>query len=67
MSPAKAAPAVRFEATLYAIDGSTILRLPEKAVTSCRPVARWRSRRLSTGTRARPADLSKNGKLIDPR
>ena len=31
MSPAKAAPAVRFEATLYAIDGSTILRLPEKA------------------------------------
>jgi hypothetical protein len=31
MSPAKAAPAVRFEAALYAIDGSTILRLPEKA------------------------------------
>ena len=31
MSPAKAAPAVRFEATLYTIDGSTILRLPEKA------------------------------------
>ena len=31
MSPAKAAPAVRFEATPYAIDGSTILRLPEKA------------------------------------
>ena len=31
MSPAKAAPAVRFEATLYSIDGSAILRLPEKA------------------------------------
>ena len=31
MSPAKAAPAVRFEATLYAIDGSAIVRLPEKA------------------------------------
>jgi Domain of unknown function (DUF1905) len=31
MSPAKAAPAVRFEATLYTIDGSAILRLPEKA------------------------------------
>ena len=31
MSPAKAAPAVRFEATLYTIDGWTILRLPEKA------------------------------------
>ena len=31
MSPAKAVSAVRFEATLYAIDGSTILRLPEKA------------------------------------
>ena len=31
MSPAKTAPAVRFEATLYTIDGSTILRLPEKA------------------------------------
>jgi hypothetical protein len=31
MSPAKAAPAVRFEATLCTIDGSTILRLPEKA------------------------------------
>jgi hypothetical protein len=31
MSPAKAAPAVRFEATLYAIDGPAILRLPEKA------------------------------------
>ena len=31
MSPAKAAPVVRFEATPYAIDGSTILRLPEKA------------------------------------
>ena len=31
MSPAKAAPAVRFEATLYTIDGSTILRLPGKA------------------------------------
>jgi hypothetical protein len=31
MSPAKAAPAVRFEATLYTIDGSIILRLPVKA------------------------------------
>jgi Domain of unknown function (DUF1905) len=31
MSPAKAAPAVRFEATLYAIDGHAIRRLPEKA------------------------------------
>ena len=31
MSPAKAAPAVRFEATLYAIDGPAIVRLPEKA------------------------------------
>ena len=31
MSPAKAAPAVRFEATLYAIDGPAILRLREKA------------------------------------
>lgn len=31
MSPAKAASAVRFEATPYAIDGSTILRLPQKA------------------------------------
>jgi len=31
MSLAKAAPAVRFEATLYTIDGSTLLRLPEKA------------------------------------
>lgn len=31
MSPAKAAPAVRFEATLYSIGGSAILRLPEKA------------------------------------
>jgi hypothetical protein len=31
MSPAKAAPAVRFEATPYAIDGPAILRLPEKA------------------------------------
>jgi hypothetical protein len=30
MSPAKAAPVVRFEATPYAIDGSTILRLPQK-------------------------------------
>ena len=28
---AKAAPAVRFEATLYTIDGLTIFRLPEKA------------------------------------
>ena len=31
VSPANAAPAVRFEATLYTIDGSSILRLPEKA------------------------------------
>src|SRR5947208_15989703 len=31
MSRAKAAPAVRFEATPYAIDGSAIVRLPEKA------------------------------------
>jgi Domain of unknown function (DUF1905)/Bacteriocin-protection, YdeI or OmpD-Associated len=31
MSPAKAAPAVRFEAPLYTIDGSTILLLPGKA------------------------------------
>jgi hypothetical protein len=31
MSPAKAAPAVRFEATLYTFDGSTIARLPDKA------------------------------------
>src|SRR5580698_10690978 len=31
MSSAKAAPAVRFEATLYTIDGSAILRLPGKA------------------------------------
>ena len=31
MSRAKAAPAVRFEATLYAIGGPAILRLPEKA------------------------------------
>ena len=31
MSPATAASAVRFEATLYAIDGPAILRLPEKA------------------------------------
>jgi hypothetical protein len=31
VSPAKAASAVRFEATLYTIDGMTILRLPEKA------------------------------------
>jgi hypothetical protein len=31
MSPAKAASAVRFEATPYAIDGPAILRLPEKA------------------------------------
>ncbi len=31
MSPAKAAPAVCFEAILYTIDGSTIVRLPEKA------------------------------------
>jgi hypothetical protein len=31
MSPAKAAPAVRFEATPYAIDGPAVLRLPEKA------------------------------------
>jgi hypothetical protein len=31
MSPAEAAPAVRFEAALYAIDGPAILRLPEKA------------------------------------
>src|SRR5690348_7961765 len=31
MSPAQAAPAVRFGATLYAIDGPAILRLPEKA------------------------------------
>ena len=31
MSRAKAAPAVRFEATLYTIDGSTILRLPGEA------------------------------------
>ena len=31
MSPAKAAPAVRFEATLYTIGGSAIVRLPEKA------------------------------------
>ena len=31
MSPAEAAPAVRFEATLYAIGGPVIRRLPEKA------------------------------------
>ena len=31
MSRAKAAPAVRFEATLYTIDGPAILRLPGKA------------------------------------
>lgn len=31
MSPAKAAPAVRFEATLYTIGGPAIRRLPEKA------------------------------------
>ena len=31
MSPATAAPAVRFEATLYTIDGSGILRLPQEA------------------------------------
>jgi hypothetical protein len=31
MSPATAASAVRFEATLFTIDGSTILRLPGKA------------------------------------
>ena len=31
MSPAQAAPAVRFEATPYAIDRPAILRLPEKA------------------------------------
>jgi hypothetical protein len=31
VSPAKAVPAVRFEATLYTIDGSTIARLPDKA------------------------------------
>ena len=31
MSPSMAAPAVRFEATPYAIDGPTNLRLPEKA------------------------------------
>jgi hypothetical protein len=30
MSPAKAAPVVRFEATPYAIDGPAILRLAEK-------------------------------------
>jgi hypothetical protein len=33
MGPTKAVPAVRFEATTYAIDGSTILRLPENAST----------------------------------
>jgi len=55
MSPAQAAPAVRFEATPYAIDRPAILRLPEKASTSCRPVARWQSRQPSTGTRARPS------------
>ncbi len=31
VSPVKSASAVRFEATLYAIDGSTIARLPDKA------------------------------------
>jgi hypothetical protein len=31
MSPARAAPAVRFEAALYAIGGPAIFRLPEKA------------------------------------
>ena len=31
MSPGQAAPAVRFGATPYAIDGSTVLRLPDKA------------------------------------
>ena len=31
MSPARAAPAVRFEATPYAVDRPAILRLPEKA------------------------------------
>jgi hypothetical protein len=31
MSPVKPVQAIRFEATLYMIDGSTILRLPEKA------------------------------------
>ena len=31
MSPATAAAAVRFEATLYTIDGSSILRLPQEA------------------------------------
>jgi hypothetical protein len=31
MSSARAAPAVRFEATLYAIDGPAVFRLPEKA------------------------------------
>ena len=55
MSPAKAAPAVRFEATLYTIDGSTIARLPDKAskqlpsrgqiavqaTVNITPMARW--------------------------
>lgn len=36
MSPARAAPAVRFEATLYAIGGSAIVRLPEQASNQLR-------------------------------
>ena len=55
MSPARAAPAVRFEATPYAITGRPSFGCRRRRVTSCRPVARCRSRRPPTGTRARPS------------
>jgi hypothetical protein len=56
MSPAKAAPAVRFEATLYAIDGPAILRLPEKAPGD------WRS---TTLARLRAVILSADASIVE--
>ena len=50
MSPAKAVPAVRFEATLYTIDGSTIARLPDKV--------RWVNATQNSGTRQRRVEVS---------
>ena len=70
MSPAKAAPAVRFEATLYAIDGSAILRLPEK-VGECDPGSRHapaqrRSQQLEDAEREAPTVLIQPGRVYRP-
>jgi hypothetical protein len=73
MSPAKAAPAVRFEATLYAIDGSAVLRLPEKAgsVGECDPGSRHApaqrgSQQLEDAEREAPTVLIQPGRVHRP-